>query len=81
MLCVCKAGLCERFGSYEPSLIAESSLVLAHLCLWLKYHALCIREGKALAGLCECLSLYEPSLLLSAISTRISCAGPLVFVA
>ena len=38
-------------------------------------------EAKALAGLHECLGSHEPSLLATAISTRISCAGPYVFVA
>ena len=40
-----------------------------------------MRVAKALAGLHKCLGSHEPSLLANAISTRISCAGPLVFVA
>ena len=40
-----------------------------------------MREAKALAGLDECLGSHEPSLLVNAISTRLSCAGTLVFVA
>ena len=40
-----------------------------------------MRVAKALAGRHECLGSHEPSLLANAISTRISCAGPLVFVA
>ena len=38
-----------------------------------------MREAKVLAGQHECLGSHEPSLLANAISTRISCAGPLVF--
>ena len=41
-----------------------------------------MREEKALVGLHECLGLHKPSLLANPIKrTRISCAGPLVFVA
>ena len=40
-----------------------------------------MREAKALTGLDECLGSHEPSLLVNEISTRLSCAGTLVFVA
>ena len=40
-----------------------------------------MREAKALEGLHEGLGSHEPSLLANAISTRVSCAGQLVFVA
>ena len=40
-----------------------------------------MRVAKALGGLHQCLGLHEPSLLANAISTRISCAGLLAFVA
>ena len=38
-------------------------------------------EAKALAGWHECFGSHEPSQLVNEIGTRISCAGPLVFVA
>ena len=40
-----------------------------------------MREAKAVACLDECLGSHGPSLLVNAISTRLSCAGTLVFVA
>ena len=42
--------------------------------------ALCVHAVKALRRLCGCASLSELSLLTDAISNKIPCAGPNVFL-
>ena len=47
----------------SPMRLVPESLVLAHLCLLLEYHTLCMLKEKALVVLQECLGSCEPSLL------------------
>ena len=39
-----------------------------------------MRKAKSLARLCVCASSSEHSLLVDVISTKLSCAGPIMFV-